>query len=286
MKHPTNDNSVSKRGPTAGTPLTAHSDPSRHLLRTQAIELRNSFLFAQKLGKPLNTFVTVDLVGAKGWSTDLPSRDQAGKIAESFRKAIKDWCARHGLTPAFIYVLENPPSGGPGIHMHLLMHLPEGPEWLSLRNSLERCLQMAGGWSFSTSSSAPVAGAALPKSRRTPLELGGSPLSVADQLIKLRYLSKGISPREVVVVDGVRKTLNQLAGDSIDPHVTLRPQGDVFTTKRAGGTSSLGKTSRRKAGWVEQNDLLWLSRKLERDALRKETENKLKAWHKKKGTTP
>lgn len=277
---------LAKRGPTAGTPRAARTDPHEHIPRKQVLEIRNAYLFAELAGTPLNTFITIDFRGSRRWRQGDRSAGQIAAVKEQLRKAQDDWCRNQGFPLACIFVLENPPQGGHGPHIHILQHLP-AERWRELRASLFRCLVEAGGWpdtSFAPGTDwKPVHIVEEELTLKRPLDVSIDPN--LNPLTKLRYMAKGINPQEVVLVGGERATLAQLSErtSTVTDHgptrgITLKPQGDVRVTKRAGSSRAIGKTTRKLAGWIEDDDLLWLCRPIELKRREAEVRKMLTAW--------
>ncbi len=102
-----------------------------------------------------------------------------------------------------------------------------------------------------------------------------------DPLRRLRYMSKGANPQEVVTLDGERITLEQLSectGTGGWFGINLKPQGNARVSKRAGSSKSIGKATRKAAAWTEERDLLWLCPELGRRRILAEVRAKLKGW--------
>jgi hypothetical protein len=240
---------LASRGPTAGTPRNVQADPHRHIPRRQVLEIRNAYLFAEEARTPLNTFVSINFVGSRGWPAGARAPEQIGRIKERFRKAVEGWCRRQGIPLVNVYALENPAQGGRGPHIHILLHLPPG-RWHELREALNGFLARTGGWREP----------ACPEFK--PFDIDEAERGSTDALRGLRYMVKGVAPQEVVTVGGERITLAQLSertGTAAKPGVNLEPQGDTRVAKRAGSGRAVGKAARKAAGWTERDDLLWLS---------------------------
>lgn len=95
------------------------------LSEQHALDLLNAALFAASpaVKRPLNTFVSVL------YRDHDKLFNQAGVHVEKARKAIKEAIVgllqTLGIPPTYLYVEENPAGGGPGLHLHMLAHLPE-----------------------------------------------------------------------------------------------------------------------------------------------------------------
>ena len=185
-------------------------------------------------------------------------------------------------------MLENPPGGGEGPHIHILMHIPpEGHEALTAelagritaamgldREELVRLrevrkhLRAVGKFKEAKKVRLPFH---FRRSRSNP----GYLLSERERLVRLRYMAKGADPDIVAPELGRRETLLQHArknhcGEDVlpdKPHITLRKPGNVRARGRAGSSHFVGKKARREAGWVEDKSLAWLSREGESEKL-------------------
>jgi hypothetical protein len=105
----------------------------RCLERLRPWQIENLFEadhFAQCLGLPLNTFVSVSWQNTHQGSQDIPERFQRAT------KAMGEWLRRRDCPPTWIFVHENPGNSQP--NCHLLVHVPSGylslfkaiaPEW-------------------------------------------------------------------------------------------------------------------------------------------------------------
>ncbi|WP_207191533.1 hypothetical protein [Paracraurococcus ruber] len=272
--------------------MTPVADPSRYLTGRHLHELRNAFLFAEKQGWPLNTWIAVNFRGSHGWVQGDRGAGQVRRARNRFIKAIRDWCQRNSIPHAFVYVVENPPQGGRGPHMHILQHLPQD-NWLALRDSLYLQLRSTGAWAdheFGFSKQQALQGGERERPAKwRPLFMHAEPLGnhvpwdwQREALKRLRYMAKGANPQEVVLVNGERLTLGQLGERYLGfhtkrtlddngivretvvlrPGVNLAPQGDPRIKKRVGSSRELGQAARREFGWNEVHDLRWLCRML------------------------
>ncbi len=125
---------LATRGPTAGTPKTARPDVHRHLSRAQLLELRNAYLFAERRGTPLNTWLAINFRASRHYPRRARAAETISRVKGCFLKALDDWCRRKDVPLVYVYVLESPPQGGPGPHLHILQHLPR-ERWRELRAS-------------------------------------------------------------------------------------------------------------------------------------------------------
>jgi hypothetical protein len=106
----------------------------------------------------------------------------------------------------------------------------------------------------------------------------GHPLTSQERLARFRYLCKSVDPQAVVEMNGKRQTLEDHAGPSFDPYITLCEGGDPRTTKRIGTSRNLGIQARNARGWVEKMDFDWMSRKVQRDKVISNVMSLLKSY--------
>jgi hypothetical protein len=208
-------------------------EPHHHLSRKELVNLRNGWLFANHVGYPLNTKVTIvwrsaDGVVAKAW-------DDNKKLEDELFHSLQTFCGERHLPLAYVWAMENLEVGGWGPHTHILLHLPADQQ-KALMEKLHRRLIRAGGFS-----------------EQNAVDIGVS--HAANRIGGLRYIAKGAFPFEIVTYLGQRIYLRDLPSFQHP----LEPQGRVPRRKRAGSSHQLGKQARRLAGWKEVNDLLWLS---------------------------
>ncbi|MBK1660320.1 hypothetical protein [Paracraurococcus ruber] len=277
---------LAKRGPTRGTPKTAARDARSFIPKVQLLEIYNAFLFAWERGLDLNTWITINFRGSQGWKQGDQSADQISRTRDRFLTGIRKWCRSRQLPHVLVYSIENPAEGGHG--PHILQHLPV-ENWVALRADLEEFLKSFGGWPASSFIKPPAEdtppGSAAIERRWKPMFIDPERMSdwhwwVSDHdaIKRLRYISKGANPDEVLVVKGERVTLGQLAGRHLQvgeekqiaedgtvtwvprrrPGVALKPQGNVRVTKRSGSTHTIGKAARAKHDWRDRTDLRWM----------------------------
>ncbi len=226
----------------------------------------------------MNTWLTINFRASRHYPPGARTAEAISRARERFLEALKNWCRRQGIPFVQVYVLENPPQGGHGLHLHILQHLP-AERWHELREALHGCLRSAGGWPDEHFA---------PDQKWKPLdvfgeELGlGLPIDMAlDPLKRLRYMAKGANPQEVVTLDGERITLEQLSermGMGGRFGINLKPQGDARVSKRAGSSRAIGKAARKAARWTEDPDMLWLCPELGRRRIRAAVRDKLRGW--------
>ena len=119
--------------------------PSDFIKRKTTQTILRAFDYAKYIDKPLNNFVTVRLAG-------LPL-EQGHAAFDGIRHKCYDWLKRkqklatgHADAPYYVYAFENPE--GEGLHLHLIVHIPENfrrefvqklPGWVSkaLKGKLE-----------------------------------------------------------------------------------------------------------------------------------------------------
>lgn len=267
---------LAKRSPITGQPKRQRINPNEYIPRSQLLEVCNAYEFARDhLRKPLNTYLVINFATARGWVHGRRTKLQYRQVRDRFLKALRDWCFRPGIAiePLWVYVDENPPEGGRGPHLNLLLHLP--PErWEELRAKLLRCMRVAGGWGekdFQTDWK-PVH--IEPAPGQGPLTQSGA----QDGRRKLRYICKGASPGEIVELEGRREILSRLRGSRAPFDVRLEPQGKVASKKRAGSSGTLSRAVRSKAGWPERTDLEWMSAAIELEKQKSRVLAGLKAW--------
>ena len=243
-------------------------------------ECKERLLFAEEaLELPLDTFLTFNFSRHhRHWKKGNRSPEQVPYVRDKILKTLEDWCRHHAIDPRWVYALENPPEGGHGPHLHLLMHLPED-RWSDLSAALATCLRKSMGWlqkdleDLKAKIYAHKGGIGSCDSVWLPFLISaskdspGGPLTPQESLTRLRYLCKSVDPHALVEIGGKVQTLEDHAGPAFDPYITLQNCGDPRTKKRLGTSQNLGIQARSARGWVEETDFGWMSRKVQRDEL-------------------
>lgn len=274
--------------PASFTPRSRRTDITRYTPLSEIHNARNAYLLSDSLGKPLNTFLTINFNrDHRHWEIGNRSRSQVSYVREKRMVALRDWWRDADVEPHWINCIENPSQGGHGPHMHILFHLPQD-RWQELCGSLEECLRVSMGWSRKKldrqradfeareAKNTPSRGSEetwLPF-YISPSEKGpGLPLDARQSLACLRYICKSVDPEQVVEIGEARATFADHAEvyTTLDPYITIEECGDTRTRKRVGASRSLGIDVRRKRGWQETTDLDWMSRKIERAKLHADT---------------
>ena len=88
-----------------------------HMSEKTLQRMRRSFLFAHKIGMPLNSFLTIDV-------TKHDDDYTADGFRDRFMESIKYAWGNPPNGPAGLYSWENARQGGVGNHFHLLAHIP------------------------------------------------------------------------------------------------------------------------------------------------------------------
>jgi hypothetical protein len=239
---------LAQSGPKPGEPKRIQVNPREHIPRSQLVEVRNAHDFAREgLKKPLNTYLVINFAAARGWIKGRRSPAEYRRVREKFATSLRNWFARNSLNQLWIYSDENPPEGGRGPHINLLLHLPP-QNFHTLRDNLLGCLRFTGGWTQQHL-----------QSKWAPLWIASDPLSPSDSERVLRYICKGASPYEIVETNDRRLILAQLPECGPFSDVLLKPQGNVATKRRAGSSRQLGESARQTEGWIERKDLEWMT---------------------------
>ena len=159
--------------------MTLSTRISQSLSRSEALRLRGAAVFAFCDGKLLNRFVSIHL--------DQIGSPSAQRTLVSFLKRAGDCLRkRSGLTPAYVWVLENPLGGG--LHAHVLIHVPA-----HLRRDFDRLM---GGWLVGKGNDVP-AGAIHARAVRHSASGAPAELYLRHGLLAtLRYMLKGIAADE------------------------------------------------------------------------------------------
>lgn len=253
---------IATRGPTAGSPKTISPSPGDFITRSQALNVWNAADYAEKhLSKRLNTFIVIAFSEAKDWVKGRRTDAEHRAVRRRFLKALADWHRRNGLELIAVSSDENPPSGGPGPHINILLHLPVD-RYAELRTKLFKFLQSVGGWDDSNCPDAP----ANPHQRRGLLikpALGRLPMDRRNSENTVAYILKGIHPHEPVTYEGRRMTVSELPVSPIYHYRTLAdelsPQGNVRSERRTGISAGISRSARKAAGWSEIKDLRLMS---------------------------
>jgi hypothetical protein len=209
------------------------SDRDHYASRNSLVELRNGWLFANHIGYPLNTMVTIVWRSAEGFVAKAWADNK--KVEDDVFHSLQTFLGERNLPLAYIYAMENLEVGGWGPHTHMLLHLP-ADQLKALMKKLQHRLMKAGGFG-----------------EENAVHIQAS--DPANQEGGLRYICKGASPFDIVTYRGKPTYL----GDLPSFQHPLEPQGRVPRRKRAGTSHLLGKKARRLVGWKEVDDLLWLS---------------------------
>ena len=234
---------LATRGPTAGKPKRVRVDPSSHIPASQLREIWNAYKFSCRHHNALlNTWLTINFKTARGWVQGRRANQQYREVRKRFLTSLRDWCRGPNacIKPLWVFVDENPPKGGHGPHIHILLHLP--PErWAELREKLLHRMRKAGGWTIDDIT--PAKGKWLPlkiepEEGQGPLVERGDPS--LHPLRKLRYMAKGACQGEIVAVNGERQTLAQLPGvwDQADPASEILARGRKVQMAAQGNVAS------------------------------------------------
>jgi hypothetical protein len=257
--------------------------------------LRSSFLFARERQTPLNIFLTVDYPSVRGaWKKGDKSAENVSKVHEKILKSISDFLANHKIPKAWEYVIENPPKGGPGPHLHLLLHLPPDRA-AELKPKIERVLRISMGWkaeeieerkhlrSVAKQAAQIEIDAAKPRDQFT-IGKEAKDRTQADPSVRLPFkISDHTSHGDVLTDDEAEKCLAYMC-KTIDPDIqitlggelasiadhasrwdiTLQEGGDVRVKRRAGASVNLQEKAREEAGFVAPpiGNLEWMSRRV------------------------
>jgi hypothetical protein len=208
-------------------------EPYHYLSRKSLVELRNGWLFANHIGYPLNTMLTINWRSAEGFVAKAWEANK--KVEERVFHSFQTFCGERDLPLAYVWAMENLEVGGWGPHTHMLVHLPAN-QHSDLMKSLQHRLMGAGGFS-----------------EENAVHIEES--HAANRIGGLRYISKGAFPFEIVTYLGQQIYL----GDLPSFQHPLEPQGRVPRKKRAATSHQLGKKARQLAGWKDVDVLLWLS---------------------------
>jgi hypothetical protein len=297
-------------GPSKSLTATNNIAPSRYPATKQGIKhftplsqihnVRNAYLLADEiLQHPLNTFITINFNRHRQhWKVGNRSRDQVPYVRNKLFRAFRDWCHDQHIAFEGVYAIENPPMGGQGPHLHLLMHLPEDryPELIEAMESF-LCTTMRWSrsdiddekakienWGGHVNSSDPKEEAWLPFYISPNPKGKHEPLTPNETLIRLRYICKSVDPSEEIEIDGHVQTLEEHSG--FGSHITLRAGGDPRTKRRLGATRSLSISMRASHGWQEDHDLSWLSRDVQMKRLKASVINLLERLTRQRVETP
>jgi hypothetical protein len=264
---------IAARGPTAGLPKSISPSPGDFITLSQALNVWNAAEFADRhLGKRLNTYIVIAFSEAKDWVKGRRSDKEHRAVRERFLKAIRDWHQRNGLEFINVSSDENPPSGGTGPHINILLHLPED-RYADLRPKLFKFLQGVGGWDDINCPDKPRNRFKRRGLVIKPL-LGRRPMNRADSQHTVAYILKGIHPHEPVVHEGRRMTISEMPYSDIKHYLTLAdalaPQGNVRSVRRTGSSVGIRRSARKAAGWSETKDLRFMSEPYRRQVLDRE----------------
>jgi len=110
-----------------GTPENSDNVPKGHgafITESQALNLLRARDFAQASGMPLNAAFVVSMVGCRFYHAGEATPASTSLCRKQALTVIRTVAAERGFPLAFTYTLENPPTGGYGLHANFLMHLP------------------------------------------------------------------------------------------------------------------------------------------------------------------
>jgi hypothetical protein len=256
-----------------------YTDIKRFTPLSQVKNARNGYLYSRDhLKSPLNTFLTINFNRhRRHWEKGKDSHKQVPYVRDKLIKALNDWCDYNEVPRLWIYGIENPSEGGHGPHMHLLLHLPQD-RWEKLTASLGEFLSNSMEWSAQDLKPIQERIAAVncsleDRMRRSELWLPfhispadrgeWRPLSEREARIKLAYICKSVDPNAIVEIDGRTQTIEAHASSGPTCDITLQDCGDPRTKRRIGTSQPLSIGERQKAGWTEDDNCDWLSRKVQ-----------------------
>jgi hypothetical protein len=220
-------------------------------------EICNGVAFSEAQGKHLNIAFTI-------WLEQLArsSGRDASHILKKFIGNISEWMRAETSEPAYyIYTTEN--AGRKGLHVHVMMHMPEMPKTLCL-NFIRRITKLLPY--ASTFGDSYTIHFTVDDALKKDLNSSASPADIIDyadqydeppivhDIIRkhpnqrkgiLRYQLKGIDPDiQCYLGDNPRRLIDVL---ELQP----KPQGVVDSVPRYGVSRSLGPKARSDAGWTE-----------------------------------
>ena len=211
---------ATSRSETEDAPRVASRAPNTHLKIPQALSLLDALRFAELKGMPLNTPIVVRFRGSRVYESGPATKAATSESRKLALHVIGMFAAQKGFSAAFIYILENPPCGGYGLHANLMVHLPPD-DHDALRQELRLQFEAAFDW--------------------RPRQGGFQPINVKAQL--------------ATHDDGVRKLIADMRG--IDPDATTysqasgagpKSQGTIIG-KRAGCSQTIDRGARQQAGF-------------------------------------
>lgn len=187
-----------------------------------ALNLLNGFAFAEARRTPMNAAFTIAFVGSRFYPQGAGTKDVTAECRRRLLLLLGDFATANGFEATFVYGLENPPTGGTGLHAHVLMHLPQH-QHRPLLAALESKLRGTFRWG-------PRAGSF------EELLIQPHRVDYADAFRSTHYFLKGIDPG----VTTYRRTNGE--GPS--------PQGRIHG-KRIGCSQNIDQAARQRAGHAD-----------------------------------
>lgn len=211
-------------------PPSARSVTTNCISRKQALNLIEAMRFAEGIGIPLNTFVTIAFKGSSIYPGDgPPTQAQTRACRAAALATVTRLAAAHGFSTAYAWALER--VTGRGLHVHMLCHLPAQAHE-QLRDALAQRIKRTFGWDSQAGNW-----------HFKPLEIAPECLEGLDPARKLLYLLKGLDPE----VSTYRRNMTKGFLDQ-------KPQGRIYG-KRVGVSRNIDQSARRQSGRRERATL-------------------------------
>lgn len=196
--------------------------PSTAISTENALNLLNGFAFAEARRTPLNAAFTIAFVGSRFYPQGSGTQEVTAKCRGRLLLLLREFATANGFEATFVYGLENPPTGGPGLHAHVLLHLPPDRHSVLLK-VLERKLQDTFRWG-------PRAGSFV------ALRMAQHRVDYVDAFRSTHYFLKGIDPGATAY--------SRPGGEGPSP------QGRIHG-KRVGCSQNIDQAARQRAGHAD-----------------------------------
>lgn len=242
---------ITRRGPRLYSDAITREDA--HLI-TQAVE------YAETIGKPLNTTFTIRFPGSRPFDPERKGKgvragpDNTRACRNCVVRVITDVSSEFGIVPTYLFVFENHPKGGRGLHLHGCLHVPHHCRRRFLncwKQKLERTLDVQVN----------------PNSDQRPVHFEQTARDYETALGWMRYFLKGwetpqgrIYGRRLTVSHSIGPTARKLAGF---PEATSAENRDEAVSQLSqryrarrleGHRTVVGAALRRRSGVRERSE--------------------------------
>lgn len=226
---------------------------SAYITTSTVLDALSAVAFADHIDLTLSAAVTVNFTRSLLYGEGEATRENTDRCVEAAKTALRNACTKAGIPCAYLMVLENPPTGGRGLHAHIQLHVPRD---ISARNhllmELEAQLHRAFQWRWVQSASG--------KDDYRPMYIDALPHGPIKALETASYTLKGADP---TIAERLRVRHGIWDTQITKPKESRRQDGRGIVWRRAGlqGTIHgrrlhlsrlLGKAARRNANYIDR----------------------------------